>query len=165
MTDNSKILEFIDMCDDPEKLEVMICNAKEKGAFEVAEAAFRRRISLVPSERPGSIEHDFWQMINAFEHTLKEERGKTVRLSRTRQKVERVGVVQTLKDWALSNKETDGFRMLIDRGMPDLTGEAIVIRHPEIFGTTVVDVARARLIREGVLGNILPLSANAQNVG
>ena len=54
------------------------------------------------------------QTIHAFEHILSEERGKTTRLARTRQKVARVGVVQTLQDWATSAKSTDGFTMLLE---------------------------------------------------
>jgi hypothetical protein len=60
-------------------------------------------------------------------------------------------VVQTLKDWAISDKETDGFRMLLDRGMPELTGEAIVLRHPGSFEPQVLTAARRRLMRLGSL--------------
>jgi hypothetical protein len=68
-----------------------------------------------------------------------------------------VGITQTLKDWALSQQESDGFRMLLDRGMPDLTGEAIVLRHPENFEPQVLAAARERLRLAGVNVNILPL--------
>jgi hypothetical protein len=91
------------------------------------------------------VEHDFWQTIHAFEHVLSEERGKTTRLSRTRQKVARAGVVQTLHDWAMSAKSTDGFDMLLERNIPELTGEAIVLRHALQFGAEVVAAAKRRL--------------------
>jgi hypothetical protein len=111
-----------------------------------------------PRNIRGTVEHDFWQTVHAFEYLLTEEREKTTRLSRTRQKVARVGVVQTLKDWALSGKETDGFRMLLDRGMPELTGEAIVLRHPGNFDPEVLAAARQRLSDAGVDMNTLPLT-------
>jgi hypothetical protein len=133
-------------------------NARARGESALADAAFRKLISLVPSEHPGTVEHDFWQTVHAFEYLLTEEREKTTRLSRTRQKVARVGVVQTLKDWALSGKETDGFRMLLDRGMPELTGEAIVLRHPGNFDPEVLAAARQRLSDAGVDMNTLPLT-------
>lgn len=151
MTDPSKMLAFVQSCHDPAKLEVLIGNAKRKGNLEVEEAAFRKLIAIVPEAEPGSIEHDFWSTIHAFEHVLKEERGKTVRLARTRQKVARDGVVSTLAGWAVG-KATEGFEMLRERGMLDLAGEAIVLRHPAHFSPDVVASARARLIEAGYSG-------------
>ncbi len=155
MTDIAKVLLTISKCDEPEKLRTLIENARTQKQADIADAAFRRLISLVPSEKPGTVEHDFWQTVHAFEFTLSEERGRTTRLSRTRQKVGRVGVIETLKDWALSDKKTDGFEMLLERGMPELTGEAIVLRHPDKFDVAVLNSARSRLVAAGVdLGNI-----------
>jgi hypothetical protein len=105
---------------------------------------------VLPKEKPGTVEHDFWQTIHAFKHVLSEERGKTTRLARTRQKVARVGEVQTLQDWATSAKSTDSFEMLLERNMPELTGEAIVLRHARRFAAEVVAAARQRLETAGV---------------
>lgn len=102
------------------------------------------------------MEYDFWRTIHAFEHVLSEERGKTTRLARTRQKVARVGEAETLEDWALSEKRTDGFNMLIERNMPELTGEAIVLRHPHRFGAKVVAAAMRRLEEVGINIAALP---------
>jgi hypothetical protein len=148
--DNTKIFLRISECDDPEKLRTWIKNARMRREMGIADAAFRRLISLIPSEQSGTVEHDFWQTILAFEFILSEERGRTTRLSRTRQKVNRVGVIETLKDWALSNKKTEGFEMLLERGMPELTGEAIVLRHPDKFDVDVQAAAHKRLVAAGV---------------
>ena len=156
MSDKAKMLKFIEQCDDPEKLKSLVGNARDGGAPEVADAAFRKLIAILPSEKPGTVEHDFWQTVHAFELALSEERGRTTRLSRTRQKVARVGVVQTLKDWALATAETDGFRMLLERGMPELTGEAIVLRQTRHFGPEVVNSAKKRLESAGVDVSRLP---------
>ena len=161
MTDASKVLIAISKCDDPDRLRTFIKNAKTRNENGIVDTAFRRLISLVPSEESGTVEHDFWQTVNAFEFTFSEERGKTTRLSRTRQKVSRVGVIETLKDWALSDKKTDGFEMLLERGMPELTGEAIVLRHPDKFDQNVRDAARARLVDAGVDMRRLPIPAAA----
>lgn len=143
--DLSKILDFISRCDDAVKLRLLIKNAKAQNNGVVESTAFRRLIALVPSAQPGSVEHDFWQTIHAFEESLSEERGKTTRLMRTRQKVQRVGVVKTLQDWAVDKKETDGFAMLLARGMPEMTGEAIVLRHPAHFDEETRAKARTKL--------------------
>ncbi|MER9052511.1 hypothetical protein [Mesorhizobium sp. M0910] len=150
MSDVAKVLGLIENCNDPEKLKSWIRNARDKGEPGVADAAFRKLVSVLPKEKPGTGEHDFWQTIHAFEHVLSEERGKTTRLARTRQKVARAGVVQTLQDWAMSAKSTDGFVMLLERNMPELTGEAIVVRHAPQFGAEVVAAARRRLEAAGI---------------
>jgi hypothetical protein len=155
-TDHSRILEFIARCSDAKQLRSIHKNARDRKETEVADAAFRRLISLVPTEQPGTVEHDFWRTVHAYEQVLTEERGKTARLSRTRQKVARVGVMQTLADWALGRTETEGFRMLMERGMPEYLGEAIVLRHAALFDPAVVSAARKRLEGAGVDLNALP---------
>ena len=150
MAKHEKISAFIAKCVDPAQLKTMIANAKARGEDEIALAAFRRLVLVSPSETPGTVEHDMWQTIFAFEHLLKEERGKTTLLARTRQKINRVGVIETLKDWATAKQETEGFRMLLERGLPELTGEAIVLRPPRLFPRAAVNAARARLAAAGV---------------
>lgn len=150
MPDNTKALAAIASTTDPEKLRTLRDNAHRLGVPEVAEAAFRRLVEILPEDAPGSIEHDFWKTIFAFEELLRDERGKTVRLSRTRQKIDRVGVMQTLVDFALSKKPTEGFSMLIERGLPEFTGEALVLKHSLHFDPTVVTAAESRLQSVGV---------------
>ncbi len=96
--DYTKVLAVIAASEDPDQLRRFINNAKREGADEISKVAFRRLLEVLPEETPGTIEHDFWRMVFAFEEVLRAERGKTVRLSRTRQKVQRVGVMQTIID-------------------------------------------------------------------
>lgn len=147
---DDKILAFVERCDNPGELETLIKNATKLGNAMVAEAAFRKRISLVPAEQPGSVEYDFWRMVQAFEYALSEERGKNTRLFRTRQKAAKVGVTQTLRDWTAGSQETAGFRMLLERGMPEFTGEGVTLRHSELFEPPVVEAAQHRLTVAGV---------------
>jgi hypothetical protein len=150
MSDHMKALASIAVATDPAKLRTLRENARRLGVSEVEEAAFKRLIEVLPGEAPGSIEHDFWKTIHAFEELLRDERGKTVRLSRTRQKIDRVGVMQTLVDFATSKKPTEGFNMLIERGLPELTGEALVLKHSSHFDPAVVAAAKSRLQDAGV---------------
>jgi hypothetical protein len=147
MSSNADLIAIISQCDDEQKLRNWIENASKRGATDVADAAFKRLVAILPQEEPGSLEWDFWRTIHAFELILSNERERTMRLSRTRQKVGRVGVVQTLIDWALDDKETKGFAMLFERNMLDLTGEAIILRHPTRFEVPVRDAAARRLER------------------
>src|SRR5882672_1659137 len=142
---DKKILAFIDRCEASGSLESLIRNATKLGNTVVAEAAFRKRVSLVPTERPGTVEHDFWQTVQAFEFSLSAERSKTTRLLRTRKQVEKVGVVQTHRDWNAGAQDAAGFKSLVERGMPEFTGEAITLRHPEHFEAKTLEAARQRL--------------------
>ena len=145
-----RMLKFVDTCDDPQQLRTLEKNARDRGATDLAEVAFRRLVKILPSERPGTVEHEFWRTVHSFEEVLSEERGRTTRLSRTRQKVNRVGVRQTLIDWALSKTESEGYTMLLERGLPELAGEAIILRHQDRFEAEVVKAAQARPEASGV---------------
>ncbi len=145
-----KILAFVERCESPADLESLIRNATKLGNKVVAEAAFRRRISLVPDQSPGTVEHDFWQTVQAFEYSLTQEGGKNTKLARARRKVAEVGVVQTLRDWTAGPQEEAGFKSLLERGMPEFTGEAITLRHPEHFEPKTLEAAWQRLTVAGV---------------
>ena len=97
MADYSKVLAAIEKIDDAQQLRNTIKNAKTKGVPEVAEAAFRRLVEVLPEQKPGTVEHDFWRTIAAFEEVLREERGKTVRLSRTRPSSSRTSASSSIR--------------------------------------------------------------------
>lgn len=144
-----KVLEMIAACDDETKLRNWISNANREGAEEVEDAA-RRRLIAVRAYRDiddpnDPVVLDFWKSITALENELSEERGKTIRLSRTRQKIARVGVEKTLTDLALQAQPSDGYHLLKARGMLDLSAEAVVLRYPKRFAQEVLEAARLRL--------------------
>lgn len=145
MSDRPRILASIDRCDDPAKLRRFMKNAQQRGEEDIYHAAFQRLISVQPSAQVGTVAHDVWRTIYAFEELLKEERRRTVRLSRTRQKIQRDGEVKTAIDLTLKADPSDGFHMLKDRGMLELSFEALVVARAEHFPNNVVDAAHARL--------------------
>lgn len=145
MPDYARVIAIIETSEDPDQLRQFMENAKRMEAPNVYEAAFRRLVEILPNEAPEPIAQDFWRSIHALEQRLREERGKTVRLTRTRQKLDRVGAMKTLADLALSATPSEGFEMLIQRDMSDLTAEAVILRHEAEFEAEVVTAARERL--------------------
>lgn len=144
--DVERAMKIIESCSAPERLRQIAANAREKGELAVARAADLRLYEILPSEKLGTFEYDVWRSIHALEGTLTNERGKTTRLGRTRQKIARAGELETVKDLILgSKKPSEGFVMLIERHMPDLTFEAVALRHADRFEETVLDAAAARL--------------------
>jgi hypothetical protein len=146
----AKVLALVAASTDPDQLRRFREAGRREGSPAVARAAFERLVEILPEERPGTVEHDFWRTIHAFEEVLSEERGRTTRLSRTRQKVGRVGIRRTLEDFATASKPTDSFGMLIERDLADLTGEAVILRHPDAFEAHVLEAAERRLSEAGV---------------
>ena len=149
MTDQiARMMEFIQSCGDANKLRQLAKNADEKGVSELAKAARLKLYSILPGEQSGTIEFAVWQSIFALEDVLKSERGKTILLSRTRQKIGRQGVVVCVAD-LVQGASSDGFRMLLERDMLSLSFEAIALQFPDLFEERVLDAARARLAEHG----------------
>ena len=137
-------LNVIEDLDDPVRLRNFVRNARRTGSTTVEAAAFKRLCKVQPAEAPGTLEHDLWQSIHALEEMLRDERGKTVRLSRTRQKIARDGEAKTAADLTLKSTPSEGFAMLLERGHPEPSFEAVVLRHP---GASDDDVRRAAATR------------------
>lgn len=139
--------------DEPDKLRNLMANAERMGVGAVGEAAFRR-LALIQTEdgdaEPGSLEHDFWQTIFAYEQLQREARGRAVRLTKTRTKLTKSGAVKALESFAEATEEMGGFATLTGRGWSDLTGEAVILRHPAEFDEATRDAATARLEAAGI---------------
>ncbi|MER9105736.1 hypothetical protein NKH95_17535 [Mesorhizobium sp. M0848] len=146
----SRALKMIEGCVDPKSLRQIAANARRQGELAVARAADLRLYEILPSEKPGTFEHDVWRSIYALEGTLSSEREKTTRLARTRQKIARVGELETVKDLILSAKPSEGFSMLLERQMAELTFEAVSLRHSERFDDSVLHAAATRLRSVGI---------------
>jgi hypothetical protein len=144
----ARALALIAACDDSEKLKRMAANARRLGETEIERAASLRLYTVLPSAEPGTLEHDVWRSIHALEGALKDERGRTTLLGRTRQKIARDGERRTVAD-LVRGKASDGFRMLMDRGMGDHTFEAVALRHQALFEDEVVSAAADRLRASG----------------
>jgi len=88
--------------------------------------------------------------MRALEEALTAEAGKTKRLNRTRQKLGRVGLRQTLADLALKPTPSLGFIKLIEFNMADMSAEALILKYRDQFEPHVVDAATKRLREHGI---------------
>ena len=141
-------LKYISECRDPKKLRQIASNAASENP-DIERAARLRLYKVLPSEEPGTLEYDVWQSIHALEDVLSVERDKTMRLSRTRQKITRDGELKTVVDLVLGN-QSQGFDMLVERNMPELSFEAVALKHAGAFEPHVLDAARRRLEENGL---------------
>ena len=144
----ARALALIADCDDPEKLRRIAANARRLGEDGIDRAASLKLYTVLPSAEPGTLEHDVWRSIHALEGALKDERGRTTLLGRTRQKIARDGELRTVAD-LVRGRTSDGFRMLMDREMVDHTFEAVALRHRALFEDEVILAASDRLLAFG----------------
>ena len=148
--DLSHVLENIAHSDDPAKLRRFMKNARRLGEDEVYDAAFQRLITVQPSAEVGTVAHDVWRTIYAFEELRREEAGTTILLSRTRQAIKNKGELRTVLDLVRKSTASAGFDILRERDKLELSLEALVIARAEHFPTDAVDKARARLEAVGM---------------
>lgn len=140
----SKIAQMTDRQD----LKNLMENARRLGREDVYWAAFKRFCALEGLIYDDPLTRDFYNVLNAYEALLTQKHGRTTKAARTRQKLARVGVEQCLIDWALG-APTEGFKLLIEKGLPELTAEYLVVKYSKRFPEEAVSAARARLPEHG----------------
>jgi hypothetical protein len=144
------VLAQIARCAEPALLRRWIKNAEKAGSAAVERAARLRLYEVLPSASPGTLEYDVWQSIYALEDLEGRKKGKTVRLQRTRNMLKERKEAGTVAHLVLKRSASAGFRMLLDYELPELTFEALVLKHRERFDAHVIEAARDRLSSEGV---------------
>jgi hypothetical protein len=65
MTDRSKVLALIDVCQDPRKLLTWISSARADQDREMETAACRRLVSVLPKQQAGVLEDEFRRALRA----------------------------------------------------------------------------------------------------
>ncbi len=130
---------------DPKKLKQWIKNLEHLSDAVGVDIARRRLYAVLAGAEEGTLAHDVWRSIHSLEDALSDERGKTTRLGRTRQKIARVGELRTVADAAQSSKPSEGYYLLVERGLSDLLFEAVVKRHPNEFDEVTQAAAKRRL--------------------
>lgn len=143
--DASKIARLTDT----RALRNVMENARRLKRDDVYWQAFRRLCSLEGMRYDDPLERDFYDVLNAYEELLTARHGRTTKATRTRQKLASKGIEQCLIDWALGHP-TDGFKLLIDNGLPELTAEYLVVKYDRRFPRRAVESARKRLSDHGV---------------
>lgn len=140
-----KLLAQIKACQDAKLLRQWIVNAEAKGNMDVATVARRQLYQILPSAEPGSFEHEVWTSIHALEELESSERGKTIRLQRTRNLIADVGEQECVERLLLKPTPSSGYDMLLRHDMPDLLFEAIALRYPDRFSDRALTNAKARI--------------------
>jgi hypothetical protein len=138
---------------DRDKLRNWMKNAKRLGRDDVYRTALRQLCKIEGRDIDDPLDAEFAIVMRALEEALTEEAGKTKRLNRTRQKLDRVGVRKTLSDLALKTQPSLGFVKLVEFNMADMSAEALILKYRDQFEPHVVEAARKRLNEHGIDAN------------
>jgi hypothetical protein len=95
-------------------------------------------------------EREALEAVYAYERTLYEKHGRRVRASRTWKMIEEHGIIHAIERLVTCRKETMGYMAVVEMGMRDMTFEAVVLRHPEVFSVEAAQASTERL--EGLRG-------------
>jgi hypothetical protein len=134
---------------DRDKLRNWMKNAKRLGRVDVYEVALRQLCKIEGRNIEDPLEAEFATVMRALEEALTAEAGRTKRLNRTRQKLSRVGLRQTLADLAMKPTPSLGFIKLVEFNMGDMSAEALILKYRDQFEPHVVDAAARRLKEHG----------------
>lgn len=131
----------------PDQCLVLAKNARERGRPDLALRAERRRIELQSAmyDARSDAEKEALQAVYAYELALSELRGRNVRANRTWQVIRKRGVIEAVERIVLKKTESQGYRILIDKGLEDMCFEAVVLRHPKVFSDDAVRASEERI--------------------
>lgn len=137
----------------PNECRTVMRRAQERGLSDVYNAVFRRYCELTgaANDDPSDpLVGDFFKTLAAYEQLLSEKNERNTIASRTRQKISNKGVHQSLIEWTRGKTETNGFKLLVEKGLPEYTGEFLVVRYADRFPPDVVALAKSRLDYHGI---------------
>jgi hypothetical protein len=113
----------------------------------LAREARRRAIELraISHGSIRDVEFELLKALYAYEEILTEKNKKTTRASRTWQMIKRHGIIAAAERAVDRKIEPNGYKILVELGMHDLTFEAVIVRYPDAFNQEVVLRAQERL--------------------
>ena len=147
---NADALARVEYMSEPASIRALMANAQRLSAPDVYDAAFRRLAEVQAEGDPGSAERDMWSAINAIEELKRADAGRTIRLSYLRRDIEKFGMVPAMDKLVSKPGPSERFEELIARDFPELTAEAVVMRHPARFSADALARSTERLEGAGI---------------
>jgi hypothetical protein len=119
-------------------------------------------VSRETDPRRRAAENDFYIGLAAYEQLLAIKHGRRQPAGYTRRMLRHKSVFQIVEDWVKVEGATEGFKLLIAMGMPELTGEYFAVKWRDFFKPEVVERARRVLQAHGV--NVGDLTASSEKL-
>ena len=135
--------ERIKNLDTPKKCEIFANNALTAGREDLVKQA-RARAIQIKAEAYGaetSAEREAIEAVYAYEEVLSTNNGKKTRASRTWPMIQKYGIINTVERAVNRKAETKGYTALLDMGLEAYAFEAIILRYPELFSESAVEIS------------------------
>lgn len=143
---DEKIMKLVGYLKTPEDCEQVALNveAKQPG---FAIAARRKAIEIKASTHNATTEAEAhsYQAVYALERVMTLERGRKTRATRQWQMVTKLGIIAALETIVKSSTDRAGYDALVKMGMQDMSFEAVVLRHPDVFSADAVERSKRSL--------------------
>ena len=139
--------ERIKNLDTPKKCEIFAKNALLKDREDLAKQAKERAIEL-KAEAYGAetlAEKEAIKAIYAYEEVLSANNGKKTRASRTWPMIQKYGIINAVERAVDRKNETKGYTALLEMGLEAYAFEAVILRYPELFSESAVEISRQRM--------------------
>lgn len=138
----------------PEECEQVALNVESR-LPDLAREARRRAVELRAAAHgaKSDAEREALEAVYAYEKVLSSIKGKNVRASRTWQMIKRHGIIIAVERAVNRQKETAGYKALVDMGMQDFAFEAVVCRHPSVFSPETLRHSQER-VKEWQTGEV-----------
>ena len=139
--------EMVKRIKTPEKCDIFIKNALAKNNKDLANQARLRAVQLRAEEYGAKTiaEKEALEAVYAYETVLSEKNGKKTRASRTWQMIKRRGIIDAVERAVNRTVETQGYRALIEMGLEDFAFESVILRNPEAFSKSAIEISKKRI--------------------
>jgi hypothetical protein len=136
---DDKIMKLVGHLKTPEDCEQVALNveAKQPG---FAIAARRKAIEIKASIHNATTEAEehALQAVYAYERVMTLERGRKTRATRQWHMITRLGIIVAVESIVKNPTGSAGYEALVKMGMQDMSFEAVVLRHPDVFSVEAV---------------------------
>jgi hypothetical protein len=113
----------------------------------LAREAQRRAIELRANAQnaKSGVETELWKALFAYEEILSDKNKKKTLANRTRPMIKSYGIIGAAEKVVNRSIEAKGYKVLVEKGLQDMTFEAVIVRFPEAFAKGIVKLCQERL--------------------
>jgi hypothetical protein len=114
---------------------------------KLAQQAHRRAIELRARAQnsKSEVETELWKALFAYEEILSDRNKRKTIAGRTRPMIKSYGIIGAAERVVNRSIEAIGYKVLVEKGLQDMTFEDVIVRFPEAFSQKIVALARTRL--------------------
>lgn len=143
---DDKITRLVGHLKTPEDCEQVALNVEAKQPL-FAIAARRKAIEIKAATHKATTEAEVqsFQAVYAHERVLTQERGRKTRATRQWQMITKLGVIVAMENFVKNPTASAGYEALVKLGMQDMSFEAVVLRHPDVFSQEAAARAKQSL--------------------